>query len=146
MDESIVAKRLASDWALTGIDSEGQALTLGIVLTGEDRIVGDVMLRFHSAVHRSGEIGWILNPKFSGRGLATEAAHALLHLCFEELGLHRVIARVESENESSRRLAARLGMRQEAELVDNEWFKGRWSSEVDFAMLEDEWRENHSAR
>jgi RimJ/RimL family protein N-acetyltransferase len=31
-------------------------------------------------------------------------------------------------------------MRQEAVLVENEWFKGVWSTEVDFAILDREWR------
>jgi RimJ/RimL family protein N-acetyltransferase len=33
----------------------------------------------------------------------------------------------------------RLGMRQEALLIENEWFKGEWSSEIGFAMLDREW-------
>jgi RimJ/RimL family protein N-acetyltransferase len=31
-------------------------------------------------------------------------------------------------------------MRQEAHLVQNERFKGRWSDELDFAIPEEEWR------
>ena len=31
-------------------------------------------------------------------------------------------------------------MRQEAVLVENEWFKGEWSTEVNFAILDREWR------
>jgi RimJ/RimL family protein N-acetyltransferase len=30
-------------------------------------------------------------------------------------------------------------MRLEARLVENELFKGEWSTELDFAMLADEW-------
>jgi RimJ/RimL family protein N-acetyltransferase len=30
-------------------------------------------------------------------------------------------------------------MRQEAYLVRNEWFKGEWTDELDYALLEDEW-------
>ncbi len=38
-------------------------------------------------------------------------------------------------------------MRQEAHLVQNEWFKGRWSDEIDFAILEQDWRAMpHSGR
>ena len=36
-------------------------------------------------------------------------------------------------------MVRRLGMRQEARLVRNEFFKGEWSTEVDVAMLADEW-------
>jgi RimJ/RimL family protein N-acetyltransferase len=31
-------------------------------------------------------------------------------------------------------------MRQEARLVRNELFKGEWSTELDFAMLAEEWQ------
>ncbi len=38
-----------------------------------------------------------------------------------------------------RSLAERVGMRQEAHLVENEWFKGAWGDEIDYAMLQREW-------
>jgi RimJ/RimL family protein N-acetyltransferase len=30
-------------------------------------------------------------------------------------------------------------MRQEAHLVENEWFKGEWTDELDFGLLASEW-------
>ena len=75
------------------------------------------MLFWHSRLRAGGEIGYVFNPDFGGRGFATEAARAMLRLGFEELGLHRIVARVDERNESSARLARRLGMRQEARLV-----------------------------
>jgi RimJ/RimL family protein N-acetyltransferase len=67
----------------------------------------------------------------------------MLRLGFEELGLHRIIARLDERNEPSARLAQRLGMRLEARLVENEFFKGEWSNELDFAMLREEWHAKH---
>jgi RimJ/RimL family protein N-acetyltransferase len=32
-------------------------------------------------------------------------------------------------------------MRLEAHLLENEWFKGDWSDELGFAILEQEWRQ-----
>ncbi|MFI2708002.1 GNAT family N-acetyltransferase, partial [Nocardioides sp. CER28] len=104
------------------------------------RLAGDVMLFWHSEEHRSGELGYQLHPDHWGRGYATEAGRAALGLAFEELGLHRVIARIDAENPGSAAVLRRLGMRQEAVLHENEWFKGRWSTEIDFAMLDREWR------
>lgn len=98
------------------------------------------MLFWHNAQHRGGEIGYVINPDHQGRGYATEACRVLLRLGFDELGLHRITARVDRRNEPSAHVLRRLGMRQEAHLVQNEWFKGDWSDELDFAMLEDEWR------
>lgn len=145
MDGDAVAERIAGVWAPREISAEGQSLTLGVELAATSRVIGDVVLFFHSAEHRGGEIGWVFHPDRSGHGYATEAAHAVLHLAFDELALHRVVARVDSRNEASIRLAERLRMRREAHLVENEWFKGGWSEEVGFAILEGEWADHHVA-
>lgn len=139
MDRQLVGERLAAQWATIALTDEGQALTLGIELARTGELVGDVVLFWHSREHRGGEVGYILNPDFASHGYATEATHALLRLGFEELGLHRIVARLDERNEASAKVARRLGMRQEARLVHNELFKGEWSTELDFAMLADEW-------
>lgn len=143
MDRARVTANLAGQWARHQITTDGEGIVLGAELAETGRVVGGFNLWFHSAEHRSGEIGWTLNPAHEGRGYATEAAHAILHLAFDGLGLHRVVARVDARNEPSLRLADRLGMRREAYLVENEWFKGGWSDEVDFALLEGEWAAQH---
>lgn len=51
----------------------------------------------------------------------------------------RIIARIDERNDPPVRLARRVGMRQEARLVENEFFKGGWSTELDFAILAMEW-------
>jgi hypothetical protein len=57
-----------------------------------------------------------------------------------------MIARVDARNEASLRLGERLGMRREARLVSNEWFKGAWSDEVDLAVLDCEWAVQHAVQ
>jgi RimJ/RimL family protein N-acetyltransferase len=139
MDRRVIAERLANQWATTALTDEGQALTLGIVLAATGSLIGDVILFWHSRLHRGGELGYVLNPAFGGHGFATEAARAVLGLGFDGLGLHRIVARLDERNCASARMARRLGMRQEARLVENELFKGEWSTELDFAMLAGEW-------
>jgi RimJ/RimL family protein N-acetyltransferase len=141
MTASTIAERLEGPWARIALDAEGQSLTLGIELAESGRVVGDVILFFHSVTHRGGEIGYVVNPDFAGHGYATEAVRALLELAFADLGLHRVIARIDARNEASARLAARVGMRREAHLRQNEWFKGEWADELNFALLAAEWRD-----
>ena len=124
----------------TELNDEGDVLTLAIVPDGVDHVVGDVTLFWRSVEHRSGEIGFILHPDHHGRGYATEAAAALLALAFDELRVHRVIGRLEARNAASARVLERLGMRQEAHMIENEYVKGEWQSEVVYALLEGEWR------
>jgi RimJ/RimL family protein N-acetyltransferase len=145
MDREVIADRLDGPWSGTEILAEGQSLTLGAELDGAGRVIGDILLAYNSEVHRAGELGWVFDPLYSGHGYATEAAHAAMHLAFDELGLHRLTARVDSRNDASARVAERLGMRLEAHQVSNEWFKGEWTDELDFALIEDEWHEQHRA-
>jgi RimJ/RimL family protein N-acetyltransferase len=145
MTVEVIHKRIASQWARTELTDEGQSLTLGVEVAETAELVGDVVLFWHSREHAGGEIGYVFHPDVSGRGYATEAANALLRLGFDELGLHRIVARVDERNESSARLARRLGMREEARLVHNEFFKGEWSTELDFGMLADEWPRHRGA-
>ena len=139
MTRAVLEARLAGDYARTTITDEGQRLTLGVVEAATQRLVGDVVLMFQSREHRGGELGYVFHPDVGGRGYATEACAAVLRLGFEDLGLHRVVARLDARNHASARLAARLGLRQEAHLVSNAWFKGEWSDELVFALLAQEW-------
>jgi RimJ/RimL family protein N-acetyltransferase len=139
MSRDDILERIAGQWSRTELTDEGQRLTLGAEVAETGELAGDVILMWHSREHAGGEVGYVLNPALGGHGYATEAAQAMLRLGFEELGLHRIVARIDEDNEPSAKLARRLGMRQEARLVHNEFFKGRWSNELDFAMLAKEW-------
>jgi RimJ/RimL family protein N-acetyltransferase len=142
MDTDGVLQRLRHGlWSRSTLDEEGDILFLGVELIATGELIGDMMLRWLSAKDRCGEIGYVINPAHGGNGYATEAARAILHLGFDELGLHRMIARIHPANTASLRLAERLGMRREAHLVQNHWHKDGWADEVDFGLLEDEWNE-----
>lgn len=119
---------------------EGQSLNLAAVLRETGTVIGDCTLAWRSREHQQGEIGFVFHPDHHGRGLAREAAAELLRLGFAGLGLHRVVGRCDARNGPSARLLARLGMRQEAHLVENELFKGEWSDELVYALLDREWR------
>jgi RimJ/RimL family protein N-acetyltransferase len=128
----------------TRIEAELDAILLAAVDAETGRVIGEFMLRFASAKSRQGEIGWSIHPDVQGRGLATEGAREMLRLGFDELGLHRIVADCDPRNLASLRVMERLGMRREAQFVENEFLKGEWIGEIVCAMLETEWRELHA--
>jgi len=65
------------------------------------------------------EVGWHLHPEFQGRGLATEAARAVLVLA-AKTGMDEVLALTDLDNTPSQRVAERLGMTGEG--VTERWF------------------------
>jgi RimJ/RimL family protein N-acetyltransferase len=133
--EALVAER-ADARALT---EAGQALTLVAVLAQTGELVGDCVLFWHSLEHQQGEVGYVFNPAYQGRGLATETVGALLRLGFEGLGLHRIAGRLDARNVASARVLERVGLRREAHMVENEFVKGEWTDELIYAILRAEW-------
>ena len=122
----------------TELVAPGQWLVLAVELGETGTVIGEVLLKWAS--DGQGEVGFALGRDHQGRGYAAEAATAMLRLGFDDLGFHRITAVCIEENVASARLLTRLGMRQEARLVDNVFFKGAWATQLVFAMLEDEWR------
>jgi RimJ/RimL family protein N-acetyltransferase len=93
------------------------------------------------AVDTQAEIGWGLHPDHQGHGYATEAATELVQICFEELGIRRIIASAFADNASSLRIMERLGMRCETVGVRTSLHRERgWVDSTEYALLADEWR------
>ena len=122
------------------LTAENDWLSAAVVERETGEVVGDLALHWVSEQHKNGEIGFVFDPAHQGRGYATEAARAFLAYGFEGMGFHRVIGRTEARNSASARVLEKLGLRLEAHLVENEWVKGEWQSELVYAILEHEWR------
>jgi RimJ/RimL family protein N-acetyltransferase len=121
-----------------------------LVVEREGEVIGDLMVDIGSpyaqaevradAEHVQAELGWCLAPEHTGRGYAKEAVRAMFRLCFEDLGLRRVVAGCFAGNEPSWRLMERLGMRRESHAVRESLHRnGEWMDGFVYALLRDEW-------
>ena len=63
------------------------------------------------------ELVYVIDPAAWGRGYASEIGQALIEYAFAALGLKRLIALIEPENSASMRVAIKLGMALEKEVV-----------------------------
>ena len=63
------------------------------------------------------ELNYILAPPVWGKGFATEIGQAIIDYAFGKLESKRLIALIEPENEPSKRVALRLGMHLEGEII-----------------------------
>ena len=122
------------------LEAEGDKIILGVELAENSALIGEVSLIWRSVDARQGEVGWIFDPQYHGRGYATEAANAILDLAFGPGDIHRVAARCDVRNEASWRLMERLGMRREAHFREHALFKSQWDEEFIYALLWQEWR------
>lgn len=142
------------EYAEVFLDPDRLASTLVVERDGE--VVGDLMLRVEDAWAQAevaeqaqgsqAELGWTLDPAHAGQGLATEAVTELLRICFEDLGMRRVVALCFADNVASWRLMERVGMRREAvALADALHRSGAWLDSYAYGLLATEWRARHAA-
>jgi RimJ/RimL family protein N-acetyltransferase len=122
-----------------------------LVLETGDAIVGDLACLVESpwsqaearegARHSLASIGWCLDPAYGGRGYATEAAAELLRICFDEIGVRRVVAGAFADNIASVRVMEKIGMRIEARFREASLHRELgWLDGVEAGILADEWR------
>ena len=138
-DHAQVREALVRQCDETSLRAEGDWLTFAVVWRAAGKVVGEVGLKLISWENRQGEIGFVFHPDYHGRGLATEAAEAMLVLGFGTIGWHRIIGCCDARNRASARLMERIGMRREARFVHNQIVKGQWADELVYAILDHEW-------
>ena len=85
----------------------------------KEQLIGYCGLFFWSSIARQEEveIGYRLDPKYWGRGLATEAAIAVRDYAFESLALNRLISLIQPENIASIKVAEKIGMEYEKDYI-----------------------------
>ena len=93
--------------------------------------------RFHFDTNAA-EIGYVLNPKFWGRGIASEAVACVLDFGFRKLNLHRIEARFMEENKKSFEVMQRCGMHFEGIQRDLMFVKDRYVSVGTCSILSQE--------
>jgi ribosomal-protein-alanine N-acetyltransferase len=86
----------------------------------------------------SAEVGYVLNPAYQGRGLATEAVRRVIRFGFEELELHRIEAHFMEGNDASGRLMERVGMTFEGFARESMKIKGKYCTVGTCAVLRGE--------
>lgn len=82
-------------------------------------VIGYCGLAFHPDLGGQPEVdlGYRLARPFWGQGYATEAARAVIAYAFDTLALRRLVARIDPQNLASLRVAEKLGMRYEKDLM-----------------------------
>lgn len=109
-----------------------------IVLNGEEKMIGTCGFTRFDLANNSAEIGYVINPQYRGRGIAKEAATAVLEYGFSTLGLNRIEARYMAGNIASRRVMEKLGMSYEGVKRASLLVKGSYRDVGTCAILKNE--------
>jgi RimJ/RimL family protein N-acetyltransferase len=108
-DRALAAEALEPRLRQGRVDAEGEWLVLAMQLGETGPVIGEVVLKCASVEKGEAELGYALHRGQHGRGLAFEAASAMVHLAIGQFGVSRLTAELDARNAASSRLLERLG-------------------------------------
>ena len=118
----------------------GTGYGFGIFVNGE--LAGEINL---SGVQRgpfqNAYVGYWIDQAKAGQGYVPEAFVVAARFAFEDLGLHRLQVAIIPRNRASRRVAEKLGLREEGVALRYLAINGAWEDHIRYAITAEEWRE-----
>jgi ribosomal-protein-alanine N-acetyltransferase len=116
------------------------AYGFGIFVGKGATFVGEVSLgSVQRGPFQSANVGYWIGAEYAGQGYMPEAVAVILRFAFEELRLHRVEAAIVPRNGASRRVAEKLGLRDEGTALRFLQIRGVWEDHVRYGITADEW-------
>jgi len=116
----------------------GTGYGFGVFVGG--RFAGEINL---SSVQRgpfqNAYVGYWIDEAMAGFGYTPEAFVVLARFAFEDLALHRLQVSIIPRNRASRRVAEKLGLRDEGIAVRYLEINGVWEDHVRYALTSEEW-------
>ena len=85
----------------------GQLGTFAVILKEENKMIGTLELHTYIRGYKA-ELGYSINPKYQGKGYATEASIEAIVWGFEELGLSRIECTTYTYNIPSQKVCKKL--------------------------------------
>ncbi len=118
---------------------DGAFYDWAIVLKEEYKMIGTCGFTKIDRENNSGEIGYVINPAYSGKGYACEAVRRVLELAFNELNLNRIEAKYIIGNDASFRVMEKCNMKSEGTARESMKVKGEYKDIGTCAILKTEY-------
>lgn len=90
------------------IDKYDDPFFFGWVIVYHDEIIGTISGFSFNLFNSSIELGYGISSRYWNNGLASEAGKEVVRFLFEEVGIHKIYASFEKENEASRKVLEHL--------------------------------------
>ena len=126
------------DW-LNGFYEKHEAVQWAFTLRGSDVMIGTCGFYAWERSDRRVDAGFHVMPVHWGHGYATEATHAMLRWCFDNLDIHRIQADCTDGNIASERVLLKCGFRVEGIWRESCWEHERFVNIKQFGLLKREY-------
>lgn len=122
----------------------GDFFDWSIILKDSEKMIGTCGFTRFDYHNNSAEIGYVINPEYSGQGIATEATSRVIRFGFEALSLRRIECKFIIENQASRRVMEKNNMTFEGIRRDGMLIKGEYRNIGICSILREEFFKNNT--
>ena len=112
-----------------------EGINWAITQKGNPKLIGVIGHYRIKPEHYRAEIGYMLLPEFSGKGIISEAVKEVVKYGFKGMQLHSIEAVIAPENYASAKVLEKNGFVKEAHLKENEYYDGRFLDTVIYSIL-----------
>jgi ribosomal-protein-alanine N-acetyltransferase len=116
-----------------------QAIRWGITNQQSERVMGTCGFNGWNFYNRSASLGYDLATEYWGRGIMTEALHAVIYYGFEVMELNRIQALAFPANTASIRVLEKLGFQSEGLLRECTFWHNKFQDLRCFSLLRRDW-------
>lgn len=120
---------------ITDFTNKNERINWAITEKGSDKLIGLIGYVNIFPDSLRAEVGYILNNKFTRKGISYEALQAVLNYGFKTMKLHSVEAIIRPENEASVKLIEKVGFIREAYFKDYIFHNGKFHDELVYSLI-----------
>lgn len=112
-----------------------EGINWAITLKNDPKLIGIIGHYRIKPEHFRAEIGYIIAPDFSGKGIVSEAVKAVVDYGFDVMNLNSIEAIIAPQNHASEKVLLKNKFVKEAHLLENEYYNGTFLDTVIYSLL-----------
>lgn len=111
-----------------------EGINWAITQKNDDTLIGIIGLYRINKTDFRAEVGYILNPKFHGKGIIRESIEKVIDFGFNYANFHTITAIIDARNTASENVLKRANFTKEAHFREDCYFNGEFSDSVHYSM------------
>ncbi len=118
---------------------------LMITSNDSDEVAGEILFRLEDLEHQRVELGYRIAPDSMQKGLASSACDLLIDYLFSTFKFHKIVAKCDPENVGSYKVMEKVGMVREAYFKSHFKIGDKWTDQLDYGILREDWLRNRQS-
>lgn len=115
--------------------TENTDINWAVTEKGNNKCIGIMGFYRTQPEHFRTELGYMILPKYWGKGYVTEAVQTLLSFAFNTLNFHSIEAVIDARHVASERVLQKNGFTKEAHFLENFYYNNEFTDTVIYSLL-----------